>query len=65
MGSKTLACWWHNDSRWSDEVIVPFQIKCRIMQTSPCNEYPLTPHFYIPVVKLGFTGVYIVFLFLL
>ena len=24
------------------------------MQTSPCNEYPLTPHFYI--VKLGFTG---------
>ena len=34
-----------------------------IMQTSPCNEYPLTPHFYI--VKLGFTGVYIFFLFLL
>ena len=33
------------------------------MQTSPCNEYPLTPHFYI--VKLGFTGVYIIFLFLL
>ena len=24
------------------------------MQTSPCNEYPLTPHFYI--VKLGCTG---------
>ena len=24
-----------------------------IMQTSPCNEYPLTPHIYI--VKLGFT----------
>ena len=35
----------------------------RIMQTSPYNEYPLTPHFYI--VKLGFTGVYIFFLFLL
>ena len=34
-----------------------------IMQTSPCNEYPLTPHFYI--VKLGFTGVYLIFLFLL
>ena len=33
------------------------------MQTSPCNEYPLTPHFYI--VKLGFTGVCIIFLFLL
>ena len=25
--------------------------------TCPCNKYPLTPHFYI--VKLGFTGVYI------
>ena len=32
-----------------------------IMQTCPCNEHPLTPHFYI--VKLGFTGVYIIFLF--
>ena len=28
-----------------------------ITKTSPCNEHPLTPHFYI--VKLGFTGVYI------
>ena len=28
-----------------------------IMQTCPCNEHPITPHFYI--VKLGFTGVYI------
>ena len=36
---------------------------CVIMQTSPCNEYPFTPHFYI--VKVGFTGVYIIFLFLL
>ena len=36
-----------------------------IMKTSLCNVhvYPLTPHFYI--VKLGFTGVYIIFLFLL
>ena len=34
-----------------------------IMQTCPYSEYPLTPHFYI--VKLGFTGVYIIFLFLL
>ena len=34
-----------------------------IMKTCPCNEHPLTPHFYI--VKLGFTGVYIIFLFLL
>ena len=31
-----------------------------IKKTSPCNEDPLTPHFYI--VKLGFTGVYIIFL---
>ena len=31
--------------------------------TCPCNVDPLTPHFYI--VKLGFTGVYIIFLFLL
>ena len=31
-----------------------------IMQTCPCNEDPLTPHFYI--VKLGCTGVYILFL---
>ena len=29
----------------------------------PCDLYPLTPHFYL--VKLGFTGVYIIFLFLL
>ena len=31
--------------------------RCSITKTSPCNEDPLTPHFYI--VKLGFTGVYI------
>ena len=34
-----------------------------IMQTCPCNDDPLTPHFYI--FKLGFTGVHIIFLFLL
>ena len=34
-----------------------------ITNTSPCNEDPFTPHFYR--VKLGFTGVYIIFLFLL
>ena len=33
------------------------------MLTCPCNVYPLTPHFYI--VKLGSTGVYIFFIFLL
>ena len=30
--------------------------RLHITKTSPCNEHPLTPHFYI--VKLGFTGVY-------
>ena len=34
-----------------------------IMITSPYDLDPLTPHFYI--VKLGFTGVYIIYLFLL
>ena len=34
-----------------------------IMLTCPCIEHPLTPNIYI--VKLGFTGVYIIFLFLL
>ena len=44
--------------------IQPFlELTLTIMQTSPCNEYPLKPHFYI--VKLGFTGIYIFFLFLL
>ena len=32
-----------------------------ITKTSPCNEHPLTPHFYI--VKLGFTGVYFFLMF--
>ena len=34
-----------------------------IMKTCPCNVYPLEPHFYI--VKLGYAGVYLFFLFLL
>ena len=34
-----------------------------IRKTCPCNEYPCKPHFYI--VKLGFAGVYLFFLFLL
>ena len=34
-----------------------------IRKTCPCNVYPLKPHFYI--VKLGFVGVYLFFLFLL
>ena len=34
-----------------------------ITKTSPCNVYPLEPHFYIA--KLGYAGVYPFFLFLL
>ena len=34
-----------------------------IRKTCPCNVYPLKPHFYL--VKLGFAGVYLFFLFLL
>ena len=34
-----------------------------ITKTSPCNEHPLKPHFYI--VKLGFTGVFIFLIFAL
>ena len=33
------------------------------MQTCPCDEDPLTPQFYM--VKFGFTGEYIILLFLL
>ena len=39
------------------------QVGTYIMKTCPCNEYPLTPNFYI--VKLGFIGVYIIFVVLL
>ena len=34
-----------------------------IRKTCPCNEYPFKPHFYI--VKVGYAGVYLFFLFLL
>ena len=34
-----------------------------IRKTCPCDEYPLKPPFYI--VKLGYAGVYLFFLFLL
>ena len=46
-----------------------FAILCTVKKggsiriTYPCNEHPLTPHFYIE--KVGFTRVYIFFLFLL
>ena len=34
-----------------------------ITKTCPCNVYPIEPHFYI--VKLGFAGVYLIFLLLI
>ena len=34
-----------------------------IRKTYPCNEYPLKQHFYVG--KMGYAGVYLVFLFLL
>ena len=34
-----------------------------IMKTCPCDVHPLTPHFNVTS-KMGFTGVYIIFLFL-
>ena len=40
-----------------------FAASVLIRITCPCNEHPLTPHFYIE--KVGFTRVYIFFLFLL
>ena len=36
------------------------RLKREIMKTCLCNVDPLKPHFYI--VKVGFTGVYIIFL---
>ena len=43
----------------SHVILYVVAVSVYIMQTCPCNIYPLTPHFYI--VKLGFTGVYIFF----
>ena len=40
-------------------ILYKVSYKVSIMITCPCNVYPLTPHFC--VVKLGFTGVYIIF----
>ena len=40
-----------------------FRLFYNIRKTCPCNEYPLKPHFYI--VKLGYAGVYLFYLFLL
>ena len=47
----------------SSEVLLLLFSVFNIRITCPCNEHPLTPHFYIE--KVGFTRVYIFFLFLL
>ena len=54
---------WHLDEMISDDDMGPYFLIHYITKTSLCNEHPLTPHFHI--VKVGFTGVYIFFLFLL
>ena len=46
---------------WLETPKTGFLTSLLITKTSPCNEHPLTPHFYI--VKLGCTGVYIFLIF--
>ena len=53
----------HQRKKVSGMLLKNFAFSCTIRITCTCDSYPLTPHFYI--VKLGFTGVYIIFLFLL
>ena len=48
---------------WANKILKSVPVNLNIMITSPCDLYPRTPHFYIA--KLGFTGVFIIFLFLL
>ena len=48
------------------KIIIPHlvpQCYCSIRITCPCDLYPRKPRFYI--VKLGFTGEYVIFLFFL
>ena len=57
------------DIKWIKTVLHSLVCNCHdgigyiIRKTRPCDKYPLEPHFYI--VKLGYTGVYLIFLFLL
>ena len=44
-----------------DRIISLVYVSKIIMITYPCNVYPLTPYFYI--IKLGFTGINIIFSF--
>ena len=44
-------------------LLLLLMVNDHITKTCPCNVYPLETHFYI--VKLGYAGVYLFFLFLL
>ena len=54
MGPRTDPC------GTPDDIGMSFDLFFSITKTCLYNFYPLKPHFYI--VKLGFTGVYIIFL---
>ena len=53
----------HNEAQISEQSALSPPNRGLIMITCPFDLYPLAPHFYIA--KLGFTGVFIIFLFLL
>ena len=58
--NKTVVVKLNDCFRYVYKIISPERPKRFLVsstKTSPCNEHPLTSHFYI--VKLGFTGVYI------
>ena len=60
MRMRTVDCAYMNYDPQLDMIL---EVRNDIRKTCPCDLYPLTPHFYI--VKLGLTGLYILFLFLL
>ena len=53
----------HCDDINDSQTVFTIMSWINIRKKCPCNEYPLKPHFYI--VKLGYAGVYLFFLFLL
>ena len=54
---------WFSDAKAHMLLIKALQTLHIIRETCPCIEYPLKSHFYL--VKLGYAGVYLFFLFLL
>ena len=59
---QTRGLFWLQIQKYHETKLL-IQLKRYIRKTCPCNEYPLKPHFYI--VKLGYAGVDLLFLFLL